>query len=142
MHSDTWSSELGILSKTNPVLITTGRAVPRGTNGGVSMMGLIAAALGGAFMGCTFYLVASTPESENTDEKSENIVKLAAQWPVIILGLMSGLGGSLVDSLLGATVQYSGLDRKTNKVVNHPTKDAIRISGANMMSNDMVCCIG
>ncbi|KAI6899100.1 hypothetical protein KC318_g3113 [Hortaea werneckii] len=45
--ADTFSSELGILSATTPFLITAPwRKVPRGTNGGVTMEGLMYGALG------------------------------------------------------------------------------------------------
>ncbi len=30
------------------------------------------------------------------------------QWPIILYGAIAGLFGSLLDSFLGATMQYSG----------------------------------
>lgn len=30
------------------------------------------------------------------------------QWPIVLVGAAGGLIGSIIDSLLGATMQYSG----------------------------------
>jgi uncharacterized protein (TIGR00297 family) len=103
---DTWSSELGILSLNDPFLITTLASVPKGTNGGVSTLGLLASVMGGTLLGLTAF----------------------AFYPVremIFVGMVAGLGGSLIDSLLGATLQKSvtgnitiGRDILTNNQVN------------------------
>lgn len=37
------------------------------------------------------------------------VLQMAApQWPIIIAGGFAGLAGSILDSILGATLQYSG----------------------------------
>ena len=49
--ADTLASELGILSKSRPILIVSGRRVPPGTNGGVTLAGTGCSALGGLVIG-------------------------------------------------------------------------------------------
>lgn len=73
-----------------------------GTNGGVSWVGLFVSALGGLTVGLFYYLtVLYTVDTA--------VLQLAApQWPIIIVGGIGGFVGSLLDSVLGATLQYSG----------------------------------
>eukprot|EP01100_Stratorugosa_tubuloviscum_P011233 TRINITY_DN4984_c0_g1_i3.p1 TRINITY_DN4984_c0_g1~~TRINITY_DN4984_c0_g1_i3.p1 ORF type:complete len:287 (+),score=110.83 TRINITY_DN4984_c0_g1_i3:113-973(+) len=129
-NGDTWSSEIGIVSKAQPILITNPfKTVPRGTNGGVSLLGLIAAAIGGIFIGILFYIgtIIFCDCSHSPP-----------QWPIIIIGFASGFFGSVIDSIIGATLQFSGWSKKEQKVVNYPGPDVTHISGYDILKNDQV----
>ena len=56
-NADTWATELGVLSRTPPRLITTGRPVPPGTSGGITSYGTMAALAGSTFIGITAFLL-------------------------------------------------------------------------------------
>ncbi|GAQ86149.1 hypothetical protein KFL_002730070 [Klebsormidium nitens] len=131
---DTWSSELGILSTGNPRLVTTLKVVPKGTNGGVSGVGTAASVAGGLFLGVIFYGVGllTTGGFGQADGAG------AEQWKAVPVAAWAGLAGSLVDSLLGATLQYSGLDGKLKKVVQHPGPGVTQITGLHLLNNEGV----
>lgn len=107
--ADTFSSELGILSNDIPRLITAPwRMVPRGTNGGVTLWGLTAGALG------SFIVVASALPFLNLchdNWPAEGPLQLAAVLTVW------GLGGSVLDSVLGAVFQRSVRDVRSGKII-------------------------
>lgn len=133
---DTWASELGPLSADTPCLITTMRPVRKGTNGGVTLLGLSASILGGAFIGATFYTAAVVSPTLFIFEQQHMIA--IEQWKLIPLGLMAGLLGSVLDSVLGATVQYSGYNSSTDRVTSKPGPNVQHISGLPLLSNNAV----
>ncbi|XP_077121400.1 transmembrane protein 19 isoform X1 [Ranitomeya variabilis] len=128
---DTWASEIApVLSKSSPRLITTWEKVPVGTNGGVTIIGLFASLLGGLCVGMAYFA---------SQLLFVNDLEIAApQWPVILYGAMAGLIGSILDSYLGAIMQYTGFDETTGKIVNHPTIGAKLISGKPILDNNAV----
>lgn len=129
---DTWASELGcVLSSRDPFLITTFKRVPRGTNGGVSWIGLFVSFLGGMVVGLAYFLTVRLTVAANV------LMVSPPQWPLIVCGGMAGLFGSVVDSLLGATLQYSGLD-EDGKIVDTPAKGVRYISGLRIIDNHSV----
>jgi uncharacterized membrane protein len=133
---DTWASELGPLSADSPCLITTLRPVRKGTNGGVTLMGLSASIFGGAFVGAVFYIVAVVSPTLFVFEHLHTLA--IEQWKLIPLGLMAGLTGSVLDSVLGATLQYSGYDTATGRISSKPGPGVQHISGRPFLSNNAV----
>lgn len=63
-------------------------------------MGLLSSLLGGMAVGIAYFI---TQLIFVTDLEIS-----APQWPIIVFGAAAGLLGSVVDSYLGATMQYSG----------------------------------
>lgn len=124
--ADTLSSELGILSTSDPILITNGRKVPRGTNGGISKTGLICSILGGFIIGVGVFLI-------------DTMNGLDAQSvPIILFGIVCGALGSIIDSILGATLQITYFDEDKKVVSDTSKNNAVRIAGMDVLSNTQV----
>lgn len=130
-NGDTWSSELGVLSDAQPRLITTFKPVRRGTNGGVTLAGLLAAAAAGSVIGLAFVLIGFFTTKCVFDVALKQLL-------VIPIAALAGLCGSLIDSLLGATLQFSGFCTVRNKVVGKPGPTVKKISGLNILDNNAV----
>jgi uncharacterized membrane protein len=106
--ADTFSSELGILSKSKPRLITAPwRVVPPGTNGGVTAAGLGAGLLGAFILSATSTLLLPFCKDWTSAEKATYTLSLTA----------AGFYGTLLDSLLGALFQASVVDVHSGRVV-------------------------
>mmetsp|Transcript_8914 Transcript_8914/g.19749 ORF Transcript_8914/g.19749 Transcript_8914/m.19749 type:complete len:278 (+) Transcript_8914:2-835(+) len=133
-NADTWASELGVLGRGKPRLITSLRQVPVGTNGGVSLRGTAASVAGGLFIGLVFYAVGGAlgPPPLASDPPPP------PQWRLLPFGAAAGLVGSMIDSLLGATLQYSGYCEKRRLVVESPGPNVQHISGRNVLDNHQV----
>jgi len=65
-------------------------------------------------------------------------LQFAAQWPVLVIGLGAGVVGSLMDSLLGATIQFSGYCSERRRMVSKPGPTVTKVSGLNFLSNSAV----
>ncbi|KAF5651507.1 transmembrane protein [Fusarium sp. NRRL 52700] len=118
--ADTFSSELGILSSGQPRLITspTLRKVPRGTNGGVTLLGL-----GAGLLGSMIIVTASMIFLPSCSEESSQTPAGGAPWTMLerrkFMGFMViwGALGSVLDSFLGGLFQRSVRDVRSGKIV-------------------------
>jgi uncharacterized protein (TIGR00297 family) len=88
-NADTWATEIGSASSAVPRIIVTMRPARPGSSGAVSMPGLIAALAGAMLIGATAMLFRAGSHP-------------ATDAAVAALG---GFAGSLIDSILGATLQ-------------------------------------
>jgi len=85
--ADTWATEIGAYSPTAPRLVTSGAPVPRGANGGITLLGTAGGVVGAAVMGGLTWVLGPH------DLRLTAVVAAA------------GVAGMLIDSLLGATLQ-------------------------------------
>ncbi|XP_052777177.1 transmembrane protein 19-like [Mya arenaria] len=131
---DTFSSEIGsVFGKSKTAwLITTFQSVPKGTNGGISVIGTLASFVGGAVVSVAFYLTLVLVANE------DYLTSSPPQWPLIFVGGMCGLLGSIIDSFLGATLQYSGYDKSSGRIVNKPGPSVEHICGTVFLDNHSV----
>ena len=85
--------------------------MPRGTNGGVTLTGLLAG-VGGAFLIATLsgIMLPGCSGLESSGSLGER-----AQW-ILVMTIWGGIG-SVVDSVLGGLVQASVVDKRSGKVV-------------------------
>ncbi len=133
---DTWASEVGSVIGGTPRLITTWRRVPSGTNGGITLIGTLCSMAGGLIVGISYWITeAIFINLSNTDHRQ---LSPWSQYPYAILGASAGLFGSVVDSLLGATVQFTGYSEKLDKIVGMPGEGVKHISGFNIVNNHSV----
>jgi uncharacterized protein (TIGR00297 family) len=89
VNADTWATELGVLSRSAPRSIISGKIVERGASGGVTFAGYLAAAGGALLIG-----------------SAAGLFSPPAWLPALLISaLFGGLAGSSFDSVLGATLQ-------------------------------------
>jgi uncharacterized protein (TIGR00297 family) len=132
VNADTWATELGVLNKSAPRLITTGQAVEMGTSGAISLVGSLAAAAGAGLLAFGAVLF-SYPLG----------LASAARLPLFAAVLIGGFLGAAVDSLLGATLQgiywcptcLKETERHPVHLCGTPTHPR---RGLNWLNNDLV----
>lgn len=122
-NSDTWASEIGSLSRKEPIFIRTFKRVEKGTSGAVSLLGSLAALIGSL------------------------IIALVSFWLFqlslvnVMLVFLFGYIGNVIDTLFGAFYQQAyvckqcGIETEKRNHCGLPTS---RIKGISLVDNDMV----
>jgi uncharacterized protein (TIGR00297 family) len=125
--ADTLSTEIGILSKSSPRLITNLRQkVPVGTSGGVSVLGELSVLISTAILTLSVWAI---------DLASFSLTK------ILFVTLVSGYAGTTTDSLLGATYQAKygcEICGRTVESKRHCDKPTKHLTGRQILDNNGV----
>jgi len=124
--ADTWGTEIGGWSSSQPRNIVTWRPVARGDSGGITLVGTIGTLAGGACLAAIGLLL--QPQLVSTGD-----------WLVITA---IGFLAATIDSLLGATVQVRYLIPATGKITEDRLtagkQTVVAHSGWSWLDNNMV----
>jgi uncharacterized protein (TIGR00297 family) len=125
--SDTWASEIGILSNQKPKSLIRRQEMETGLSGGVTQLGLLASLGGSALISLVFGIFLLFTKGFNPE------YLLAT-----LLCLIGGFSGSLVDSILGEFFQAKYKTIKSEIIeVSGSSTDAL-IHGLRWVDNNLV----
>jgi uncharacterized protein (TIGR00297 family) len=138
--ADTWASELGMVLSAgagagrsaglSPVLITRPwRRVPVGTNGGITFAGTVCSLAGGLVIAALTLAMDAVCGTE-----------IVQPLRILAYGAVCGILGSVLDSVLGATVQITYFDDRSKRVVSSLSvaPNAKHVSGLDLLTNEQV----
>ena len=127
--ADTWETEIGSFSKGLPLNIISGRRVPKGYSGGISLLGTLGGLIGAAAIVAIAYFLGA----------------LELNLELILMIILAGFMGSIVDSILGASIQAKFIcpkcEHPTERLV-HCGQETEHISGVGWFDNDWVNVAG
>ncbi|MGR3765022.1 DUF92 domain-containing protein [Rossellomorea sp. NS-SX7] len=123
-NSDTWASEIGPLSRKDPVSIRYFKRVEKGTSGAVSVVGTAAALAGATFISLLFF-----------------VIEGSFQWSYFILISAAGFLGNMFDTVAGAYWQEEftcNVCKSSTESALHCGSPAVRSKGFAWMNNESV----
>jgi uncharacterized protein (TIGR00297 family) len=133
-QGDTWASEFGSAFPASNVRLITKPwvRVPAGTNGGVTVIGTLAAIVGGMTLGLAYTLASWFVRGD--------VLLFASVFDTLRLFTLAALLGTTLDSVLGALLQLSVWDDDEKKIVskNLTSPRSTHISGIDLLTNSGV----
>ncbi|HHS13346.1 MAG TPA: DUF92 domain-containing protein [bacterium] len=132
-NADTWATEIGVFSRIDPRSIVGFHTVPAGTSGGITLLGTLSALAGSLVIALSGWLAAPAAFGYHPGRR--------IFWAVTAAGFLA----SLVDSILGATLQSQYRCAVCGKITEkrfhcqqNPTQ---RVTGLPWLDNDRVNAI-
>jgi uncharacterized protein (TIGR00297 family) len=129
VNGDTWATEVGVLSRAQPRLITSGKTVPTGTSGGITVLGSVAAMLGALLIGVSAAVL-------------DRVFRGEVSSVPVIAALLGGVCGVATDSVLGATVQAirwcPRCEAETERMIHGCRTPSVFKRGWLWLNNDVV----
>lgn len=133
--SDTLSTEIGLLSKSKPRMITDLRKkVEKGVSGGVTLLGTLAGLVGSL-------AIALVPLTTVAARVAGLFLNFKDYTRLVIASASAGFLGMLIDSFLGATVQALYVSKDTGLFYEDPRKcggECVLIRGFKFFDNNAV----
>jgi len=121
--ADTWATEIGALSKSQPISVITWKRVRSGTSGGISCLGSVASLAGATLIG----LISS--------------LYFHLDYRYIVVGAIAGFLGAMVDSIIGARLQVMYRCNTCGEIIERKIHCGIPTQysrGLSWMNNDRV----
>jgi len=125
-NADSWASEIGGLSQSTPVLITTFKPTQKGISGGITLVGTLGGIIGSIFISLVALLFINLISHLNID-----------YFRLFYTTSLSGIIGFLLDSYLGVLVQAL-FKNDRNEVTEISSGSNQLIKGIKWINNDMV----
>lgn len=146
--ADTWAGEMGVLHSQKPRHILTRKIVEPGVSGGVTVLGFLFSLLGALFVALLFSAQGLYLQLQNLFPSNpflriplrDHAIPWSSPWTFGLI-IVGGFLGSLLDSLLGATLQAQYLCTTTGRVTERPMTDHVPnllVRGIHWVNNDMV----